>query len=395
MDYKVLRYENVDGKTVFLRVDLNSSVHNGKPVIGKRIKAHAETIKYLNKRNCKLVIVSHQGRRGEKNFISLKPYARILSQLVGTEIRFCGWKENYLEKIKGLRNKDILLLENTRFREGETEERKAILHARESYVEKLAQLADVFVQDALSICHRSHASVVGFCTVPSFIGPVLEKELKALEEVDKCDGRKTLLLGGAKPRDSLKLAESMMEHGRADGVLLGGVPGEIALASKNMLKGKTVEFLEKKGLKEVSGDAEKLMEKFHQSVFIPKDLAFEYAGKRIECLVEELPSSALSKDIGARTVAEFSEKIKESGLVVFNGPVGVFEEKNFQFGTKSLLNSISESKAFSLLGGGDTETALETLGFEEGNFSHVSLAGKALLQYLAGKKMPGLEVLKK
>ena len=386
----------VKDKTVIVRADLNSSVKEGKIIAGARLKEHSKTFSFLSSKKAKTVILSHQGRKGRDDFISLKNHLPILSELTGKEIFFSTWGEDFKKKISSLKTGEILLMENTRFLDFESEEKTPEEHSKQELISSLASVSDVFVLDAFSVSHRSHASVVGFIPLlPSYSGPVLDSEITNLDKaMNFQEPPRLLLLGGAKPEDSLKTLSFFLKENKTDKVLVSGIFGELFLAALGKKFGKKDSFFESKKYFSLIPQIKEIYAVFKEKIVIPKDFALDKKGKRENLLVEELPSDFISKDIGENTIKEFTEEISKAKLIVFNGPPGVFEEKEFSFGTKEILKEMSQSSGFTFLGGGDTGTALIALGFTLDQFSFVSLSGKASLKYLSGKKLVAIEALK-
>lgn len=387
---------NISGKTLIVRVDLNSNIQEGKPVISSRITEHAKTLKELSRKKTRLIVLSHQGRKGEKDFVSLKEHAKILSKLIGKKVLFSEWN-NFIQKVKSLKKGQILLLDNTRFIEKETEELSPLEHSKEEWIQSLSKESDLFVLDAFSVSHRSHASVVGFLPLlPSCIGGVMEKELISLSKALSFTQKPRLLvLGGLKPKDSIKTIEFFLKQGKADKVLLGGALSEVFLSAQGHKLGAKESFLRKKNFTEFIPNAKELLNKYGSRILLPVDLAFDENKKRKELSIDDLPSKYFSKDIGGRTINLYSKEIAKARMIVFNGPFGVFEEKEFSLGTKKILQSIASSNSFSFLGGGDTETALLSFKIPKNKFSYVSLSGKASLKFLSGKNLSAIEELKK
>lgn len=386
---------DVKGKTVFLRVDLNSPVVEGRVLMGARIREHAKTIYYLSEEGAKTVVLSHQARPGEKEFISLKRHSQKLSKLLGRDVKFCTWDSDYVAEIRKLKPGQILLLENVRMRKEEMEEKTAEQHAKGKLISELAPLGDLFVEDALSICHRPHATVVGFGPkMPCYAGCYLLKELEALSNLDAVKGKRLLVLGGAKPADSIAVLEKMLETKRADEAVLGGLFGELFLWASGTSFGAKDKFFAEKGFAPIKPKAKKILGKFGSKISLPSDFAVSEKGKRVEVPLSALPLQVPTLDIGKQTYEHFKEKIRKSALVIFNGPMGKYEEKKFAIGTQKVLEAVAFSRTFSIVGGGDTEKAISSIGLMQQDFDFVSLAGKALLEYLSGEKLPGLEVLK-
>ncbi len=387
--------KNLKGKTIFLRADLNSSLIEGRVVISPRIREHAKTIYLLSEEGAKTIVLSHQGRPGDHNFVSLDRHAKLIKKLIGKDVKFFKWDENYVEEIKKLKDGEILLLDNVRMQPEELENKTPEEHAKDKFIMELAPLGKMFVQDALSVCHRSQASVTGFAShMPSFVGPCLKKDLDALAKLKEVEDHKLVVLGGAKVEDSIPLLKCMLDQKMASQACVGGLFGELFLVAKGVKFGKKEAFFEEKGFMELIPKIKEILTSHGDKITLPVDLAILNGnGRRKKIKVGELPSEFDTFDIGWDTIELFKEKIKESEITIFNGPMGRYESSKFRLGTKKILECIAFNRTFSILGGGDTEKALKMIGLEPSDFDHVSLAGKALLQYLSGKKLPGLEVL--
>jgi phosphoglycerate kinase len=215
--------ENVKGKTVLLRVDVNSAVKNGKLLKSPKLASHAKTVKWLSDQGAKVVVLSHQGREGREDFIDLFKHREVLERLTDVHVRFFKWSQDYISAIKKMKEGDVIILDNTRFLKFESESKPAKEHMKEKIIADLAANADIFVLDALSVAHRAHATVIGFtATLPSFAGPVLMKELEALKKIESLKDNSVMILGGLKPEDSLKAMDKMLSDRRVSRVLLGG-----------------------------------------------------------------------------------------------------------------------------------------------------------------------------
>jgi phosphoglycerate kinase len=384
------------GKTVFLRCDLNSSIIAERVALSSRIREHAKTIYFLSEEDAKTVILSHQGRKGRNDFVDLHRHAKLIKKLIDKPVKFIKWNEDYIKAINEMNNGEIILLDNTRFLKEEEQETTPQNHSQNGFIKKLAKINNsIFVQDSLSVCHRSHASVIGLaCCMPAFVGPVLQRDLDALEKINEITEAKTFVLGGAKIKDSIKIIDKCLTKKYTDKILLGGLLGEVFLKAKGIKFGAKDKFLEEKKFTEFVPSAKKLLEKFNEKIILPIDLGAEN-GKRTEIKVKNLPTELMIYDIGWETIEKYKKIIKKSKLTVFNGPMGMFERNGFALGTKKILESIAFSRTYSIIGGGDTEKAIMNFGLMPQDFNQLSLAGKALLSYLAGETLPGLEILKK
>jgi len=393
---------NFKDKTTLVRVDFNSPVdpETKKLLDDTRIRAHAETtIKELIKKSAKTVILAHQGRPGEPDFIPLKQHAEALGKILGKPVKYVddlfGGKAQ--RAIKELRGSEILVLKNVRTYTDEQKKGSPEEHAKSEFVRKLAPLADVFVNDAFAAAHRAHISIVGFTAVlPSVAGRIMERELEALKKVLETPEKLCIfILGGAKGDDSLEISRYVLKNNIADYVLTGGVIGHIFLAAKGIDLGKpNMQFLEKKELMGLVPGIRELMKAYPKAIEVPVDLAVEVEQKRKEIEVNELPTNFAIFDIGTETTKKYEGLIRKSKSIVISGPMGVFENKEFMTGTKGVFEAIATSKAFSLVGGGHTVAAVEELGLAD-KMSYVSTAGGALIEFLMGKQLPGVVALEK
>ncbi|MCX6798629.1 MAG: phosphoglycerate kinase [Candidatus Diapherotrites archaeon] len=396
-EYKFISKENVEGKTIVVRADLNSNVENGELFAGARIKEHAKTMKFLSEKGAKVVVLAHQGRKGDEDFSPLDQHAAAISEEIEKPVKLVKWSEDYVAAIQAMQNGDIILMDNVREFDDEEKEFTPEEASKLERVQKIGSVSNMFVQDALSVCHRSQPSVVGFTALlPSYVGPVLEKEVNALKHYDKGEKPCVFILGGAKIEDSLKLIKVILDNGKADTVCVGGLFGELFLKAAGKKLGEKDKFFEEKNLMSLVEPAKQLLDAHGEKIVLPVDVAaVDDDDERKELTVDELPTDYLVCDIGTETAALFKQKLKKAKFAVFNGPLGMFERYGFEVGTKRVFDALKSGKAFALLGGGDTETAIEQLEFSFEDFSHVSLAGKALLTYLSGKELPGLKVLQK
>ncbi len=389
---KTLDDFNVTGKRVLVRVDLNSPVENGVVKLSVRIKEHAKTLRELSDRKAKVVVLAHQGRRGEEEYLeSLEQHAKLLSEQVGKEVKYINYLfgSEVIKAIEELKEGEILLLKNTRSWDRETENLTAKEHAKGAFIEVLKDHFDLFVQDALSVCHRSHASVVGFAYVlPNCAGRVLEAELKALKRVTENIERPfVLVLGGAKPSDYIDLINKYLDEDQVDAILSCGLFGQVCLIAKGIDLGKQEEFLEAKGAMDVIFDVKKIISK----ITTPVDLATKKDNKRVELKLDKFPNDYEIYDIGSKTIKQYCKIIAKAKTIFLKGTPGYYLWPEFSKGTVKILKKISKARAFSLVGGGDSSAAVEMFNIK--GIDHVSLSGGALLKYLAGKKLPGLEVL--
>jgi phosphoglycerate kinase len=400
--YLTLDDLKVKDKVVLVRVDFNSPVDptSKKILEDTRIRAHGETtIRELAEKGAKVVVLAHQGRKGDPDFIPTKQHAELLGKVLGKPVKWVDdlFGDKAKSEIKKLESGEILVLDNVRNFAGETKEGTPEDHAKTDLVRNLAPLADYFVNDAFAAAHRAHVSIIGFTAVlPSAAGRIMEKELKSLSKVlEKPEKPCVFILGGAKADDSLAISKYVLENRVADYVLTGGVVGQVFLAAKGVDLGKgNMAFLAKQDLTNLMPGIKELQQKYPDKIETPEDMAVEANGKRKEIAVKTLPTDYSIFDIGTRTIEKYVEIIGCARSVVVSGPMGVYENAEFRVGTKKILEAIADSKAFSLAGGGHTIGALQEFGLSR-RISYISTAGGALIEFLMGKKLPGVAALEK
>ncbi len=390
MHKKTIKDINIDGKKVFLRVDFNVPIKDGKVIDDTKIKAALPTINYLLEKKCALIIASHRGRpKGQvKEELRLNEAAAVLSELLGHKVikidTVSGDKVR--EAAARLKPGEILFLENVRFYPGEEKNDPQL-------AKEFGSLADIFVNDAFATAHRAHASTVGIASfLPSVGGFLMERELKYLEGA-LTDPRRPLaaVLGGAKVADKIELVRNMIK--KVDSLLIGGGIACTFLKARGFPMGKSLVEEDKLPLaKELMEEAEK------QGVplILPVDLVAARELKEGQASVTvapgELPEEFMALDIGPRTVAEFGKHLGGAGTVIWNGPLGAFEVPPFQAGTAGVARLLSEGKAISIIGGGDLVAAVTQAGLAA-KMTHISTGGGATLEYLEGKELPGVKIL--
>jgi phosphoglycerate kinase len=401
---KFLTMDDFDlkNKTVLIRVDFNSPVDpKTKRVLDDtRIHAHADaTIKELVQKGAKTVVLAHQGRPGEADFIPLSQHARLLGKALGMPVKYVDdvFREKAQNSIKALKSGEVLVLGNVRSVPYEQNKGTPEEHAKTDFVKSLAPLADIFINDAFAAAHRAHVSMVGFTAVlPSAAGRIMERELKALGKVlESPEKPSVFVIGGAKGDDSLDISRYVLKNDIADNVLTGGVIGHIFLVAKGVDLGKpNMQFLEKKNLMGLVPGIKALINEYPGAIVVPVDLAMEVDKKRKEIAIDELPTNNPIFDIGTETGKKFGEIIMKAKTIVVSGPVGVFENPEFKAGSQLVLEAVAASKGFSLVGGGHTVAAVEKLGLAD-KMSYISTAGGALIEFLMGKQLPGVVALEK
>ncbi|HMK54333.1 MAG TPA: phosphoglycerate kinase [Methanobacteriaceae archaeon] len=398
LDFYTLDDLEIEGKTALVRVDINSPVDPNTDIIldDTRIRLHSETISELSSRGAKTVILAHQSRPGKNDFTTLSQHAEILSGIVGKRVKYVDdiFGSNARQAISQMESGDIVLLENVRFYSEEILKRDPLQQANTHLVRKLSPLADFFVNDAFAAAHRSQPSMVGFSfEMPSVAGRVMEKELKALYTAIKNVQKPCVfVLGGVKADDSIMVMENALEAGNADFVLTTGLVANIFLWGAGINIGKyNRNFIKDRDYCEYVKKAKKLLKKFSDQIKVPVDLAVCIDDKRVEFPVGKLPNQPIF-DIGTDTLTEYAHIIRDARTIFANGPAGVFEKEGFNIGTDDILNAISSSTGFSIIGGGHLAAAANHMGLK--GISHISSGGGASINLIAGENLPAVEVLR-
>jgi len=395
-DYLTMDDFVLENKRVLVRVDINSPMDpTGKILDDKRLKSHVETLKALE--DSRVVLMAHQSRPGKKDFSTMEVHARHLSKLMHKEVSYVDdlFGSRAKDAVRSLEAGEVLLLENTRFFSEESMNRSPADHAKSHMVRQLAPLFDYFINDAFAVSHRSHLSVVGFTEVlPSAAGILMDREIANLDRgLHGNDHPSIFALGGTKVDDSIKVARNVLERGGADEILSLGVVATVFLMAAGVDVGETNrKFVDGQGYTDQVEIARKLLQDYPGKVIMPKDVAVDKAGERVETPVDRIPDLPIS-DLGLETIVDFARRIKSSRIVVLNGPAGITEKEKFMLGTAEILKAATES-GFSIAGGGHTVAAIEKMGLEP-RFSHVSMGGGASITYLSGDPLPGIEALKK
>lgn len=389
---KTIRDYELNGKKVIIRVDFNVPIKNGVITDDNRIVSSLPTIKYAIENGAKVILLSHLGRIKEENDKkdkSLKKVSDRLSELLNKNVIFIGETrgEKLENEVNNLKNGDVLLIENTRFEDldGKKESKND-----EELGKYWASLGDIYINDAFGTSHRSHASNVGIASnLPSGIGFLIEKELNILEKAIKNPKRPlSVILGGSKVSDKIGVIENLVNI--ADYILIGGGMAYTFLKAKGLPIGKSL-------LDEENIDfCKKMLEKYPNKIILPIDTVnakeIKDDAEYIERFVNDTKEDEIGLDIGHGTVKLFSQYLNESNTIIWNGPVGMFEIEAFSKGTKELCEVITNTKAETIIGGGDTGAAIIKLGFKD-KVSHISTGGGASLELLEGKTLPGIEII--
>jgi len=388
---KTIRDYDLEGKKVIIRVDFNVPIKDGIIQDDNRIKQSLETINYAIEHNAKIILLSHLGRvktSEDKIKNTLEPVALRLSELLDKEIIFVTETRGELleTEINNMKNGDIILVENTRFEDLDGKKESGNDEELGKY---WASLGDIFINDAFGTSHRAHASNVGIAKhLPNGIGFLIEKELNIIEPAIKNPKRPfTVILGGSKVSDKIGVIENLVNI--ADYILIGGGMAFTFLKSQDISIGKSL-------LDEESLDfCKKILKENKEKIVLPIDVvtsdSIEEPTNIKEKFINDMRENEIGLDIGHQTVKLFKSFLEESNTIIWNGPVGKFETEEFSKGTKELCE-ILDSKEITIIGGGDTASAVINLGYKD-SFTHISTGGGATLELLEGKTLPGIEII--
>ena len=392
MKFLTLDDFELKGKTVFLRVDMNCPIDPETMEISgtKRIEEATETIEALS--DAKVVVASHQGRVGNKDYTGMEKHGKVLERLLKKDIKYVqdvigSAAQN---EIKNLKNGEVLLLDNLRLCAEENYEFSPSDAAKTIMVQRLAKLFDLCVLDSFPSAHRSHPSIVGFPKVlPACAGRIVEHEVRKLDEImTVAKAPHVVVLGGAKVLDRLEAIKLLIKNGRADHVLLTGLIGNVFMRAQGRIKS----ALGIKREEEIVTKAHSLIGEYPDVFSTPVDVAVDKDGSRVEVDVRDVNKGDLVYDLGPKTIEHYNKIISGAGTVFISGPPGFFEKEQFSYGTKALLEGVANSMATTIVSGGHLTSALKRYGLIE-KINHISTAGGALVLYLTGQRLPMIQSL--
>ncbi|RDY70391.1 MULTISPECIES: phosphoglycerate kinase [Halobacillus] len=390
MNKKTIRDVEVNGKTVFCRVDFNVPMSEGEVTDDTRIKAALPTIKHLTGNGAKVILASHLGRpKGEVvEDLRLDPVAKRLSDVLGQTVtktdEVYGGEVN--KAISEMENGDVLLIENVRFNPGEEKNDAELAKA-------FADMADLYVNDAFGAAHRAHASTAGVAEhIPAVAGFLMEKEINVLGKALSNPERPfTAIIGGAKVKDKIGVIDNLID--KVDNLIIGGGLAYTFVKALGHEIGKSL--LEEDKI-DLAKEYMKKAEEKGVNFLMPEDVVvaddFSDSANKKEVGIDSIPADWEALDIGPKTREKYAEVIKDSKLVIWNGPMGVFEIESFANGTKAVANALSETDGYTVIGGGDSAAAVEKFGYAN-DMDHVSTGGGASLEFMEGKDLPGVSLL--
>lgn len=391
MPKKTVRDVDVKGKRVFVRVDFNVPMQDGKITDDTRIRAALPTIQYLSEQGAKVILASHLGRpKGQVvEELRLTAAGERLSELIGKPVRKTNeaFGETVKAEIAKMEDGDILLLENVRFYPGETKNDPELARS-------FAELADLYVNDAFGAAHRAHASTEGIAQyIPAVSGFLMEKELNVLGEAMENPKRPfTAIIGGAKVKDKIGVIENLLE--KADNLIIGGGLAYTFVKAQGYEIGKSLLEEDKIELaKEFMAKAKEKGVNFYMpvDVVVAKEFSEDAETKVVD--IKEIPSDWEALDIGPKTRELYADIVKNSALVIWNGPMGVFEFDKFAEGTKAVAQALADAEnTYTIIGGGDSAAAAEKFKLAD-KMDHISTGGGASLEFIEGKVLPGVAAL--
>lgn len=399
---------DLSGKTVLLRVDINSPIDpkTKKIVNENRIKKSIPTIKKILDQGAKLAIIAHQGDTLDyDNLISMEEHAEKLTQHLGRTVEYIDDTAGPAAraKVKALNPGEAVLLGNVRYYSEEISTFETVVKLTpqrmcETYlVKNLAPLVDVYINDAFAAAHRNAPSMVAFQQLMPYAGGLLlMEEVSTLSRVMKApEPPCVFVLGGAKISDAFGMMEQVLEKGTADKILAGGITGEIMLLASGIKLGNKKEgFIKDRGLDTFIPLAKDYLSRFKDKIVFPLDLAYEKDGKRVEVAVSDLPLEEMFMDIGEKTIEAYCNILSTAKTIFANGPMGAYENSTFELGTKKVWEAMAAASGYTVIGGGDTVAAAQRF-VDVKKINYVSTAGGAMVQYMSGKALPLIEAMEK
>lgn len=381
---KTIKDYNLSGKRVMIRCDFNVPITNGKIDDDNRIRMSLKTINYAIDNNAKVILLSHLGKikeESDKEKNSLEIVSVRLSELINRKVIFSHdtKSEELTRLVNNLKEKDVLLIENTRYEDLDGKKESSCDMGLAKY---WASLGDIFINDAYGTCHRAHASNVGIARLlPNGIGFLVEEEITKIDSVLKENTNPfIIIMGGKKVSDKIPIIKNLIN--KCDLLLIGGAMAFTFLKAKGYNVGNSIVDVDNISF------CKDMLEKYPNKILLPIDIINENNDNiKIENIKDDI-----GYDIGKETIKLYCDKIKDAKRIIVNGPMGMFENENYENGTRKIYECISENNIKTIIGGGDSASSVKKLGFD-GKFYHISTGGGATLEYLSGETLPGISVI--
>ena len=381
---KTIKDYDLNGKRVMIRCDFNVPITNGKIDDDNRIRMSLKTINYAIDNNAKVILLSHLGKikeESDKEKNSLEIVSVRLSELINRKVIFSHdtKSEELTRLVNNLKEKDVLLIENTRYEDLDGKKESSCDMDLAKY---WASLGDIFINDAYGTCHRAHASNVGIAKLlPNGIGFLVEEEITKIDSVLKENTHPfIIIMGGKKVSDKIPIIKNLIN--KCDLLLIGGAMAFTFLKAKGYNVGNSIVDVDNISF------CKDMLEKYPNKILLPIDIINENNDNiKIENIKDDI-----GYDIGKETIKLYCDKIKDAKRIIVNGPMGMFENENYENGTRKIYECISENNIKTIIGGGDSASSVKKLGFD-GKFYHISTGGGATLEYLSGETLPGISVI--
>ena len=381
---KTIKDYDLNGKRVMIRCDFNVPITNGKIDDDNRIRMSLKTINYAIDNNAKVILLSHLGKikeESDKEKNSLEIVSVRLSELINRKVIFSHdtKSEELTRLVNNLKEKDVLLIENTRYEDLDGKKESSCDMDLAKY---WASLGDIFINDAYGTCHRAHASNVGIARLlPNGIGFLVEEEITKIDSVLKENTHPfIIIMGGKKVSDKIPIIKNLIN--KCDLLLIGGAMAFTFLKAKGYNVGNSIVDVDNISF------CKDMLEKYPNKILLPIDIINENNDNiKIENIKDDI-----GYDIGKETIKLYCDKIKDAKRIIVNGPMGIFENENYENGTRKIYECISENNIKTIIGGGDSASSVKKLGFD-GKFYHISTGGGATLEYLSGETLPGISVI--
>lgn len=382
-----IKKAQLEGKKVLVRIDINSPVADGKVEDSPRFEEASKTVDFLTKNKAKVVLMAHQGRKGDSDFTDLKQHAKILSKYTKNKVKYVDslFEEQATDQINKMKKSEVLLLKNVRAYEDETQVDK-----ENNLFDPFSKQFDLFINEAFSVSHRKQSSIIiPPKHVKSVIGLAFEEEISILDKFDIKD-KTCFMIAGMKIPDYMQLFDNIPANRK---IIVGGVLANLFLIAKGHNLGLESRWIEEKGFAPLLPKLKEIYSKYSDNIVLPIDLACDVNGKRKDFDLDQFPQEYKILDLGEKSIKMLEDELKDKKSIFMKGPLGFSEKKGFDKATVEILKFISKGKKNTLIGGGHLTTTIKRAKLN-GKFTHISTSGGALITYLAGKPLPGLEAIK-